>query len=84
MRNQEICKVQVSENIQAIANCIKENISGGKAGTELIQWCENNQDKLQSCGFHNYNCLSGQVDFDNQLEDDFDALLDIVQPLRLR
>ena len=83
-RNQEICKVNVSENITAIANCIRENINGSNAGAELVKWCEENQDKLQNSGFHNYNCKAGEVTFDSLLESNFDSLLDIVQPLKLR
>jgi len=83
-RNQEIFKVVVSENITAIANCIRYNISGTKAGLELIEWCQDNQDKLQYCGFHNYNCKKGEISFDQKLESKFDELLDIVQPLKLR
>ena len=83
-RNQEIHKVNVAENIVAVANCIRQNISGSNAGTQLIEWCENNVDKLQDCGFNNYNCKQGEVIFDTRLEDEFDAILDIVQPLKLR
>jgi len=83
-RNQEIFKVNVQDNIKAIANCIKENMSGGKAGSELIEWCEKNQEKLQDSGFHTYNCSEGEVSFDPKLEDNFDALLDTVESLNLR
>lgn len=85
-RNQEICKVTVSENIVSIANCIRQNWTGSDAriGGTLIQWCEENQDKLESVGFHNYNCRKGEVTFDSRLEDNFDSLLETVQSLKLK
>lgn len=82
--NAELSRVEISENIQAIANCIQDAISGRPAGPQLIEWCRNNQDKLAEVGFHNYNCVAGVVTFDQRKEDEFDAILDIIQPLKLR
>lgn len=83
-RNQEIFKVVVSENIVAIANCIRQNWTGSNAGPQLIEWCQNNQDKLDECGFHNYNCSKGEVTFDSRKEEAFDKVTAEVRSLKLR
>lgn len=82
--NAELTVVNPSENVVAIANCIEGNISGSDAGPELIEWVKNNINKVSECGWNNYNCKAGDVRFDSRKEDEFDALLDIVQPLKLR
>lgn len=81
--NAELTAINPSEYVVAIANVIQGSISGRVAGPELIEWVKNNIDKVSKCGWNNYNCKGGEVRFDSRKEADFDALLDIVQPLKL-
>lgn len=77
--NAQLTAVNPSENIVNIANYIQENISGRKAGVELIEWVKNNLDKVSDLGWNTYNGFS----IDRKKEDQFDALLDIIVPLKL-
>lgn len=77
--NAQLTAANPSENIVNIANYIQENISGRKAGVELIEWVKNNLDKVSDLGWNTYNGFS----IDRKKEDQFDALLDIIVPLKL-